>query len=72
MLIEEVYDALKEPGASDDKSRAAAQAIAHYETRFADMRNEFTEIRGTLKLHSWVLATNTAMLIALLFRVFSS
>jgi hypothetical protein len=72
MMIEELYDALTEAGASQDKARAAARAIASYENRFSDMRNEFTEIRGTLRLHSWILATNTAMLVALLFRVFSS
>ena len=64
MLIEEVYDALKEAGASEEKSRAAARAIATYEDRLAD-------VRSTLRLHSWILATNTALLIAILFRVFS-
>ena len=64
MLIEELYDALKEAGASEEKAKAAARAIATYENQFAD-------IRGILKLHSWILSTNTAMLVALLFKVFS-
>lgn len=29
-------------------------------------------IDGTLRLHAWILATNTAMLTALLFKVFAS
>jgi hypothetical protein len=34
-IIVEVYDALREAGASDDKSRAAAKAIADYGNRFS-------------------------------------
>ena len=60
-----------EAGASEEKARAAARAIANYEVRFADMRTEFAEIRGTLKLHSWMLGTVMVLLIAILFRVFS-
>ena len=64
MIIEELYDALKEAGASDEKARAAARAIAHYETEIGD-------IRSMLRLHSWMLGTLIAMSIAILFRVFS-
>lgn len=72
LMIAEVYDALKDAGVSDEKARAAARAIASYEGRFADMRNEFTEIRGTLRLHSWMLGAIIALLIPILFKVFSS
>lgn len=71
MLIEELYDALIEAGASEEKARAASRAIASYESRFAKMDNDFIEIRGTLRLHSWMLTTAIAMLVALLFKVFS-
>ena len=89
MMIEEVYDALIESGASQEKARAAARAIAAYDKQFteidkeilsfrsevsrefAHVQQEFADVRGTLKLHNWMIATNTAMLIALLFRVFS-
>ena len=33
-MIAEVYDALKEAGASDEKAKAAAMAIADYRNRF--------------------------------------
>ena len=82
MIIEEVYDALIEAGASEGKARAAARALADYEKRFtvtdkellsfrSYVEKEFSDVRGTLRPHNWMLATNTAMLIALLFRVFS-
>ena len=64
MLIEEVYDALREAGASEEKSRAAARAIAAYEDRLA-------HLDSTLRLHNWMLATIIALNIAILFRVFS-
>ena len=133
MLIEELYDALIEAGASEAKAKAAARAIADYETRFGGIEKElggfrsavekefagfrsdvdkrftelrsefaalrsdvdkefagfhsntdkkfgelqayvdkeFTDIRGTLKLHNWMLATNIGLLVAILFKVFS-
>jgi hypothetical protein len=64
MLIEEIYHALIEAGASEDKARAAARAIARYES-------EMSDIRSILRLHSWMLGTLIALCIAILFRVFS-
>jgi hypothetical protein len=55
MLIEEIYDALMEAGASQD---------ARYESEMGD-------IRFTQRLHSWMLGTLIALCIAILFRVFS-
>ena len=37
----------------------------------AEAEKEFNDIRGTLKLHNWMLTTTIAMSIALLFKVFS-
>jgi hypothetical protein len=34
-MISEVYDALLEAGASQEKARMAAEALANYETRFS-------------------------------------
>jgi hypothetical protein len=66
---------MKEAGASEDKSRAAARAIANYEKRFAGIEEEITdfraEARSTFRLHNWMLATLIALNIAILFRVFS-
>jgi len=59
MIIEEVYDALKEAGASEEKARAAARAIANYET-------EMTDIRATLRLHSWMLGAVIGLLLMLM------
>ena len=58
-MIAEVYDALKSAGADDDKARAAAEAIAGHRDATTDlqteMRTEFADIRGELKLLKWML-----------------
>jgi hypothetical protein len=63
MLNYDVFEAFKSAGADDEKARRAAEALAQDQGRFA-------KIEGKLDLHSWILAFNTAMLIALLWRVF--
>jgi multidrug efflux pump subunit AcrA (membrane-fusion protein) len=48
-MISELYDALKEAGASEVKARRAAEAIASYEERFADIRQDIADVRSELK-----------------------
>ena len=63
-MISEVYDALKDAGASEDKARKAAEAIAAYENRFAKTESD-------LKLLQWMVGFNIAMTTAVLWKVFS-
>ena len=63
-MISEVYDALKDAGASEDKARKAAEAIAAYEGRFAKTESD-------LKLLQWMVGFNIAMTTAVLWKVFS-
>jgi hypothetical protein len=71
MLIEELYDALLEAGASPEKARQAARAVATYDERILELKSSNTDIRGILRLHSWMLGTTIALLIAIMFKVFS-
>ena len=104
MIVEELYDALIEAGASEAKARAASRAIADMEGNFGTIRNDisrfdekirsdisrldnkieqkvselrsyvdqrFTHIEGTQRLHSWMLGTMLAFIIALFFKQFS-
>ena len=64
MLNYDVFEAFKSAGADDEKARRAAEALAQDQGRFA-------KIESKLDLHSWMLAFNTAMLVALLWRVFT-
>ena len=64
MIIEEIYDALIEAGASEDKARAAARAMTNYETRIS-------KIESDMNLLKWTVGFNLALTVAILFRVFS-
>ena len=64
MIIEEIYDALIEAGASEGKARAAARAMTNYETRIS-------KIESDINLLKWMVGFNLAMTVAVLFRVFS-
>ncbi len=64
MMISEVYDALKDAGASEDKARKAAEAIAAYE-------NRFNRIEQDLAIVKWMLGFVLAMVTAILWKVFT-
>ena len=62
MVITEVYDALKDVGANDEKARRAAEALADYQ-------RDISELRGDTRLLKWMAATNLAFTMAILWRV---
>jgi hypothetical protein len=64
MIIEEIYDAFIDAGASEEKARMAARAMTNYETRIS-------KIESDLNLLKWMVGFNLAMTVAILFRVFS-
>ena len=63
IMIAEVYDAFKEAGASEEKSRAAAEAVASYENRFAAIERKLT-------LLTWQMNVVTAGIVALVLKAF--
>jgi hypothetical protein len=62
-MISEVYDALKEAGASDEKARRAAEAVATYDHRLAKVDSDL----GLLK---WMVGVNIALSVAIIARLF--
>jgi len=70
-LIKEVYDAFRAAGTPEDQAAAAAQAIAGYENRFADIERELVKIRGELNILKWMVGFNLAISMALLWKVFT-
>lgn len=44
-MISDVYDAFLEAGASHDKARKAAEALANYENRFARIDTDLTLVK---------------------------
>ena len=69
-MIAEVYDALLEAGASQDKARKAAEAIAGYEARFADIDRRLERVEGKITLQSWMIGFSITLGLGNLFLCF--
>ena len=50
MIVEELYDALIEAGASEAKARAASRAIADMEGNFTGIRNDLSALDQKISL----------------------
>lgn len=61
-MVAEVYDALIEAGASEDKARKAAQVLANYDTRF-------NAIERKLDVLTWAAGLNTAIVLAVFIKL---
>lgn len=59
----EVYDALREAGASEERSRAAAEAVANYDDRLSSLGSD-------VSLLKWMAGFNVALSVAVLLRSF--
>lgn len=57
--VMEVYDAFREAGASEERSRAAAEAVANYDDQLA-------KLSGDVGLLKWMAGFNIALSIAML------
>ena len=62
-MLAEVYDALREAGASDEKARAAATAIANYD-------NRFTKVEADLLVLKWMVGAILAGVVSLILKAF--
>ncbi len=60
-MIAEVYDALLDAGASDDKARRAAEALAAFETRFADLGTRIDRVDGRINTLTWMVGVNITL-----------
>ncbi|WP_211356929.1 MULTISPECIES: hypothetical protein [Phaeodactylibacter] len=61
-MIREVYAALIEAGASEEKASSAAEAISNYD-------NELSGIKAELKLIKWMLTFNMGLVGTILFLI---
>jgi hypothetical protein len=69
-MIAELYDALKDAGASDDKARKASEVVAAYENRFAAFDVKLTKIDGDLTMVKWMLGILMAGVASLVIKSF--
>jgi hypothetical protein len=63
VMIAEVYEALKEAGASEAKARAAAESLANYESRFS-------KIEADLLVIKWMLGVVIAGILSIMVKAF--
>ncbi len=63
-MITELYDALKDAGASDEKAKAAAKALADYDTRF-------NKIEADLLLLKWMVGFVLAGVVSMVAKSFA-
>ena len=79
-MISELYDALKEAGASEVKARRAAEAMASYDAQVTAVRQDIANVRSELKQDiertngrintlTWMVGTNIALTVAILGRL---
>jgi hypothetical protein len=63
MMLSKTYDALVAAGAPEEKARAAAEELAGYDSELADIKSD-------LRLLKWMVGTNFAATLAVLFKLF--
>ena len=63
LMMGKLHEALVAAGVDQSKAREAAEEVAVHEGSIADLRS-------TQRLHTWILSFNTAMLLAILWKVF--
>jgi hypothetical protein len=68
-MISEVYDALLEAGASEEKARKAAEAVAAYDQRFAVLETRMVELGGRVALVQWMVGTNIVLTLGILWKL---
>ena len=68
-MISEVYDALLEAGASEEKARKAAEAVAAYDQRFAGLETRMVELGGRVALVQWMVGTNIVLTLGGLWKL---
>ena len=70
-MIAELYDALKDAGASEEKARAAAKTMADYDSRFNKIDQDLSLIKAEITLLKWMLGFLVAGMVSLLFKIFT-
>lgn len=70
-MIAELYDALKEAGASEEKARAAAKTMADYDSRFNKIDQDLALLKAEITILKWMLGFLVAGMVSLLFKTFA-
>jgi len=66
LMLSELYDALLDAGASEEKARKAAEAAAVVDTRFAALEGRMTALEGRMTTLTWGIGVGFSLVMALL------
>ncbi len=69
-MIYEVFDAFRSAGVEESKARAAAEAMAKYDTEIAGMRGDISGMRGDVALLKWMVGFALALNVAIILKLF--
>jgi hypothetical protein len=70
-MILELYDALKDAGASEEKAQAAAKAIADYDSRFSRIEADMVNDQAATKKDIHELEMRLTIRMAVMFSAFA-
>ena len=68
-MLSEVYDALLEAGASEEKARKAAEAVVQYDQRFAGLEQKIVQLDGRVSLLHWMEDTKIVLTLGCLWKL---
>ena len=69
-MIAEVYEAFISAGAPDEKAKAAARAVAEYDTRFARIDGDLALVKAEIIVLKWMLGFVLAGVVSLVLKAF--
>ena len=69
-MIAEVYDALVEAGASEEKARSAASVLANYEDRFGQIDLALVRIQSSQKYQQWQISLMLGLQLLVIGKLF--
>ena len=69
-MIVEIYDALRDAWANEEKARKAAEVLANYEDRFARIDTRLERFDGRMNPLQWMIGANFALTLAVFIKLF--
>jgi len=64
LMNEEIYTALLDAGANEEKARAAARSVAQFDQRLQDMSSDLTRLK-------WIGGFNLTLTVGVLWKLFA-
>ena len=70
VMMGKLYAALREANVPEDKATAAAEEVAGFDNRLAELKGDMVGLKGEVSLVKWMIGFNLAMTAALVGNAF--